>query len=101
MLDWNLVIQIAGVFLALVGGVLSVPLINWLKTLSGIDGRLAQVVTAVVAAVVAVLTLIVSGAIAPEPLTVEYVGSLFMAVLVASQAEYRRPKDHLNIEGKQ
>ncbi|MBK8987385.1 MAG: hypothetical protein IPM39_15130 [Chloroflexi bacterium] len=101
MLDWNLVIQIAGVFLALVGGVLSVPLINWLKTLSGIDGRLAQVVTAVVAAVIAVLTLIVSGAIAPEPLTVEYVGSLFMAVLVASQAEYRRLKDQLKKDGSQ
>lgn len=100
-LNWNLVIQIAGVFLALVGGVLSVPLINWLKTLSGIDGRLAQVVTAVVAAVVAVLTLIVSGAIAPEPLTVEYVGSLFMAVLVASQAEYRRLKDQLKKDGSQ
>jgi hypothetical protein len=91
-LDWNFAVQIAGMFLALAGGVLSVPLINWLKNLANIDGRLAQLVTAVVAAIIAVLTLIASGAIAPEPLTVEYIGSLFTAVLVASQAEYLRLK---------
>lgn len=99
--DWNLVVQIAGVFLALLGGVLSVPIINWLKNLGKMNGRLAQLVTAVVAALIAVLTLIVSGAIAPEPLTVEYISTLFTAVLVASQAEYRRLKDQLKDEAGQ
>lgn len=89
-MDWNTIIQIASVLLALIGGVLAVPLVNLIKNAAGIDGRLAQLLTAVVAAIIAVLTLIVSGAISPEPLTVEYIGTLFTAVLVASQAEYQR-----------
>ena len=89
-IDWSLIVQVAGIFLALIGGVLAVPLVNLIKNAARIDGRLAQLVTAVVAALIAVLTMIVSGAISPEPLTVEYIGSLFTAVLVASQAEYQR-----------
>lgn len=97
-MDWNLVTQVAGIFLALIGGVLAVPLVNLIKNAAGIDGRLAQLVTAVVAALIAVLTMIVTGAISPEPLTVEYIGSLFTAVLVASQAEYQRLKAQVDVE---
>lgn len=97
-MDWNLVTQVAGIFLALIGGVLAVPLVNLIKNAAGIDGRLAQLVTAVAAALIAVLTMIVTGAISPEPLTVEYIGSLFTAVLVASQAEYQRLKAQVDVE---
>lgn len=97
-MDWNLVTQVAGIFLALIGGVLAVPLVNLIKNAAGIDGRLAQLVTAVVAALIAVLTMIVTGAISPEPLTVEYIGSMFTAVLVASQAEYQRLKAQVDVE---
>lgn len=97
-MDWNLVTQVAGIFLALIGGVLAVPLVNLIKNAAGIDGRLAQLVTAVAAALIAVLTMIVTGAISPEPLTVEYIGSMFTAVLVASQAEYQRLKAQVDVE---
>lgn len=93
MIDWTLIVQIAGIALSLIGGAASVPLVNWLKDALGVTGRGAQALTAVVAVVIAVLALIVSGAIAPDPLTADYVISLFTAVLVASQAEYQRLKN--------
>jgi hypothetical protein len=97
--DWQMIVQVAGVIVALAGGILSVPLINGLKRLAGMNGRAAQAVTVAVAVLVAIATMIVSGAISPEPLTTEYIGSLISAVLVASQAEYNRLKGKLADEG--
>jgi drug/metabolite transporter (DMT)-like permease len=91
-LDWSTIVQFAGVLLALLSGVLSVPVINLLKKVGDVDGRLAQLVTVVVAVLMALLSLIVTGAVSPEPLTADYLITLFGAVLLASQAEYWRLK---------
>lgn len=96
--DWQVAVQIAGVIVALAGGVASVPLINALKQAAGMNGRWAQAITVAVSVLLAILTMIASGAIAPEPLSVEYIGSLLTAVLLASQAEYRRLKDQMGQE---
>lgn len=99
MINWTLIVQIAGIVLSLIGGAASVPVVNWLKGALGLAGRGAQILTAVVAVLIAILALIVSGAIAPEPLTADYVIGLFTAVLVASQAEYQRLKALPDDEG--
>ena len=87
---WSVLIQVAGIILSLIGGVGTVPLVNWLKGALNISGRWVQILTAAVAVLVATLTMLVSGAISPQPLTSDYVIGLFAAVLTASQAEYNR-----------
>jgi CBS domain containing-hemolysin-like protein len=90
---WELVVRIAALILSLIGGVGVVPVISWLKDSLNLDGRWAQVLTAGVATLVATLTLVVQGQIAPESVTLESASQLLLAVLIASQAEYRRIKD--------
>jgi len=92
-MDWNIVLQLAGLIVALLAGVLNAPIINLLKEAAHVDGRLAQGLAALVAVITAVLVSIVAGTIAPEPLTAEYIVGLFAVILTASQAEYRRLKD--------
>lgn len=91
-IEWSGIVQLAGALLALIGGVGSVKVVAWLKDALNLSGRYAQLATAVVAVAVALLTLVVSGAIAPQPLTADYLVALFVAALTASQAEYQRIK---------
>lgn len=92
---WEQGIRLAALLLSLIGGIGAVPIIGYIKGALNADGRWAQVITAGVATVIAVLTLIVQGTIAPETVTLESAAQLLVAVLVASQAEYRRLKDKL------
>ena len=85
-------IQFASMFLALLSGIGAVPLVKMLKNSLKLNGRSAQLVVALVAVVFAVLNLVVTGAIAPETFAPERVVELFLAVLIASQAEYERIK---------
>lgn len=90
--NWPELVKMAAVFLSLVGGTASVPLINKLKEWLNVDGRWAQIVTLLVSIVVAALSLIVSGVLTPEPLTSQYVITTLTLVMLASQAEYNRIK---------
>ena len=92
-MDWSLLLQVAALIAALLGGVLNPPIISLIRKAAHIDGRLAQLVTAVVAVFTAVIVSIVAGTISPEPLTIDYLIALFAVVLTASQAEYRRLKN--------
>lgn len=91
--NWDTIVQAAGLLLALISGVGAVPLINWLKEYSQLSGRWAYLPVAVVAVVFALANMVVTGQITPELITPETAVSLFLAVLVASQVEYRRLKD--------
>lgn len=89
--DWyNLLVQVAAIIISLIGGVSTVPVINWVKGQLNLDGRWAQVLTAAVATIIAILTMVVQGALAPGTVTAENLSVVFTAVLVASQAEYAR-----------
>ncbi len=88
--EWPTLVKFLSVVLTLVGGVATVPLVNWLKGLLGWTGRKAQLLVAAVSVFIATSTLIVTGAISPVPMTTDYVISLFTLVLLASQAEYQR-----------
>lgn len=90
---WPQIVRLAALLLSLIAGVGAVPLIGTIKDWLNAEGRWAQVITAGVATVIAVLTLIVQGTIAPETVTLESASQLLVAVLLASQAEYRRIKD--------
>lgn len=91
-IDWTFVVQIATIVLALIGGVKSVPIINKLKTWLNWSGRKAQFLVAVFSVVLAGAAQIVSGAIAPEPLSSKYIIELFTLILLSSQSEYLRLK---------
>jgi phosphoglycerol transferase MdoB-like AlkP superfamily enzyme len=92
MNDYSSLIQIASMFLALLSGIGAVPITGMIKDGLKLNGRWAQFVVVVVAVVFAVLNLIVTGAISPEAFAPERMAELFLAVLVASQAEYGRIK---------
>ena len=95
-MEWVTVVEVATFLLALVGGVLSVPIVDWLKEAAGIDGRLAQVLTVAVSVIMAILTLTVGGVLSPDSVTPENVGSVLLAVLLASQAEYNRLRQKID-----
>ena len=95
-MEWVTVVEIATFLLALIGGVLSVPIVDWLKDAAGIDGRLAQVLTVAVSVIMAILTLTVGGVLSPDSVTAENVGSVLLAVLVAGQAEYNQLRRKLD-----
>lgn len=90
---WPAIVGLAGAVLSLVGGVATVPLINHIKTTFNWSGRTAQALTIVASIVVAGLTVIATGAVNPEPISVAYIIELLTLVLVASQAEYQRIKN--------
>lgn len=90
--DFSSLIQIASMFLALLSGIGAVPLVGVLKNALNLNGRWAQLAVVAVAVVFAVLNLLISGAISPEAFAPERVVELFLAVLIASQAEYERIK---------
>ena len=92
MTDFSSLIQIASLFLALLSGIGAVPLTNLLKDALKLNGRWAQLAVVIVAVVFAVLNMLVTGAISPEAFTPERITQLFLAVLLASQAEYERIK---------
>lgn len=89
-MDTQLIVQIAGVLVSLVAGVGVVPIVDWLKTTLNASGRWSQLLTVAVCTVVATVALMAEGQLAPEAVTAENAGIVFLAVLKASQAEYNR-----------
>lgn len=88
--DWSTVVQIATFVMGLIGGVYTVPMVQKIKTAWNLKGMQVQVLTWVVSFVLAVLMLIVSGQINPQPITVEYVLGLMTLVFAVSQQQYNR-----------
>jgi len=90
--EMQIVVQIASIFIALVGGVGSVPVIEWFKAKFELGARYTQLVVAIVSTLLGVALLIVQGILVPEAMTPENISTLFLAVLMAGQAEYARIK---------
>jgi hypothetical protein len=88
--------QLAGFVLLLVGGAGgagAVDLIDWLKEKLKLSGNGALLVTAAVATVIAILTLMIDGQLTPGGVnweTLPYVAGL---VFVAAQARFRMLRD--------
>jgi hypothetical protein len=96
---WVEVAKAAAVVLSIIGGVASYHIINKIKDTLGLtSSRHIQVLTAIVATVIALLSLIVAGTLTPAPINLGYIVQTFTLVLVASQAEYQRIKRQLFID---
>ena len=90
-IEWPQVVQVANMIIALIvafGGI--VPIVNFLKDKLNTPPRYSQALAVGVCVVYTLLSMIVQGAVAPESLTMANMGTTFVAVLTASQAEYQR-----------
>ena len=89
--NFNLLVQVAVLVLSIVvgfGGI--VPIVNGLKGLLSINGRLVQVLAVVVAFVLALLTGLAQGLLAPESFTAAQFMVTTALMLTLSQTEYGR-----------
>jgi len=91
-MEFDQLVQIAGILLNLLLGIGVVPAIRWVQVQLGLGVRSTQVATVAMAVVVSILNMLVTGAITEEQLRPEYFAELLIAVLTASQAEYNRLK---------
>jgi len=90
-IEWPQVVQIANMVIALIvafGGI--VPIVSFLKDKLNTPPRYSQMLAVGVCVVYTILSMILQGVIAPESLTMANMGTTFVAVLTASQAEYQR-----------
>jgi hypothetical protein len=91
-MEFEQLVHLANIILNLILGVGAVPLISWICKGLSLNVRLSQLVTTVVAVVIATLTLLVEGVITELSFEPERFVELLIAVLTASQAEYNRLK---------
>ena len=92
-MDWEQIVSAAAFLLQLLAGGGSTYLIDWLKTTLKLQGNWALVATAVVATVIAVLSLIVEGQLTAETANWESFPTVFGVVFIASQARFRMLRD--------
>ena len=96
-LDWPFIVKMAALAVALIGGAKTVPLVNKLKELLDWSGRKVQFLVIAVSVVLALLTQIATGVLSPEPISPDLILTIFIALVTASQAEYRRIKDQIKV----
>lgn len=99
--DWiTFITRIASVFIALILGGSYVPIMNYIKSRTGISGRPALAVTYVLGTLgaLALLWLIGVGEIGVEEISSDYILGFVGLVLLGNQVEYNRqkPKSELN-----
>lgn len=82
--------QIAVIIAAVAGGAAVVPLVNWIKAHTGLQGWGALALTSVISLVIALAELIAAGELDLFTLTPETLATTFLMVLYASQKVYER-----------
>jgi hypothetical protein len=93
MLDWfGVLVQVAGVILAIVGGFGAVPIINWLKGVLKLQGNYAIILTVAFSAIWGIAELLVGGQITQDAVTVGNLAALVATVFAISQAKYNSIK---------
>ena len=90
--NWPIVVEVAFILLQLFGGGALVYLQQAIRDRVELTPRGNQSLAVIFAAVYALLTLIVEGAITPESFNTENLSVTFLLVLSASQFEYNRLK---------
>ena len=89
---FEILVQVAGIVLALVGGFGAVPIVNWLKGLLKLSGSNAIILTVAFSAVWGVAELLVGGQFDQTTLTLSNLAAIVAAVFAISQAKYNSIK---------
>jgi len=88
--NWfEIVVQVAGILAAVIGGFGAVPAVNWLKSILKLQGNGALVLTVLFAIVWGVVEMIIGGQIAQDSFTLGNLAALVTAVFAISQAKYK------------
>jgi len=95
---WTIITQIAVLAVGLLGGVVTVPIIRWLKGTLNTSGGQTLLLVAVLAGLLAAATAVLEGVLTPEKITPENFGYLFLLIFGMAQARYRQIKDELDAE---
>ena len=90
---FEILVQVAGVLVAVIGGFGAVPIVNSLKGAMSLKGNGALALTIVFAAVWGVAEMIVGGQITTNSFTVANIAALVVTVFTVSQAKYNMIKD--------
>ena len=87
--NWfDILVQVAGILAAVIGGFGAVPAVNWLKGVLKLEGSAALVLTVLFAVVWGVAEMIVGGQITQDSFTLGNLAALVTAVFAVSQARY-------------
>lgn len=89
-INWfDILIQVAGILVALIGGFGAVPTVNFLKKVMRLQGNAALVLSVLFAVVWGVAEMIVGGQITEGSFTIANLAALVVAVFAVSQAKYK------------
>lgn len=92
--NWfEMMVQVAGILAAVIGGFGAVPAVNWLKSALNLQGSAAIVLTVAFAILWGVVEMIVGGQITESSFELANLGALVVAVFMVSQAKYNMVKD--------
>jgi hypothetical protein len=86
---FTILVQVAGIILAVIGGFGAVPIVNWLKGLLKLSGNSAIILTVAFAAVWGIAELFVGGQLDQSALTMGNLAAVVTAVFAISQAKYK------------
>lgn len=94
-MNWNIILQLAVIVMALLGGAATVPVIGWLKSRLGTTGGQTIALAVAVTALLTVAAAILDGSIAPGTIGPDNFGVVFVALFVAGQVRYRQLRDQI------
>ena len=86
---FEILMQVAGILVAVIGGFGAVPAVNWLKSVLKLQGNGALVLTVLFAVVWGVAEMIVGGQVSEASFTLANLAALVTAVFAVSQAKYK------------
>jgi hypothetical protein len=89
---FTILVQVAGILVALVGGLGAVPIVNALKGLLKLQGTAAIVLTVVFSVLWGVAELLVGGQLNQDALTLSNLAAVAVMVFSISQAKYNMIK---------
>jgi hypothetical protein len=87
--SWQIIYQLAVIVVALLAGGAAVEVIDWLKRALGLEGNGALAVTALVAVLLTLATMVVEHVLTPGAVGVDNFGAVFVTIFMASQVRFR------------
>ena len=95
-IEWFVIlVQVAAILVAVIGGFGAVPAVNWLKGALKLQGNGALILTVLFAIIWGVAEMIVGGQIVEDSFTLANLAAVVTAVFAVSQAKYNMIKGSL------
>lgn len=92
--NWfEMMVQVAGILAAVIGGFGAVPIVNFFKNFFNLQGNAAIVLAVAFAVIWGVVEMIVGGQITESSFELANLGALVVAVFMVSQAKYNMIKE--------